>query len=110
MNETLIQIFRFLHFIGLAALVGGLLVQIKQPLKQVNIAVIIGAFAQLVTGMILLFLTLSTANHIKVSVKIIVLLFIFIPILIYRKKAVPATLFISMLVLSLLNIGLAVFW
>ena len=42
-----------LHFIGLASVVGGFLVQMRSPQKGVNPAMLHGALTQLVTGLLL---------------------------------------------------------
>jgi hypothetical protein len=110
MNEILVEIFRFLHFVGLAALLGGLLVQLRSEPRSVNAAMVYGAFTQLVTGIVLLLLTMADANHLKVTVKLVVLLVVVVIILVRRKKPLTATQFYLLLALTVVDLGLAVFW
>ena len=110
MNELAVHIFRFLHFVGLASLLGGLFVQIRASEKQVSSYVLHGVYTQLITGIVLLILTMADANHVKVTVKLGILLIILIISLIRRKSGLNTPLFVSLIGLTLLNVGLAVFW
>ena len=110
MNEILADIFLFLHFLGLASLLGGLLVQMGSSSRQVNAAMLYGALTQLVTGIVLLVLTLADANHLKVTVKLVILIVILVVVLLRRKKALTATHYYVLLGLTVLNVGIAVFW
>ena len=65
-----------LHFIGLAALLGGWLVQMSAPTKVVNRAMLDGAFTQLATGLAMVGLAETVLaddediNHMKVGIKL----------------------------------------
>lgn len=113
-TELLVEVFRFLHFLGLAALLGGLLVQIGPNEKRVNPPVLWGAVAQLVTGIVLLLLTLAEANHLKVTVKLALLAVVVVMVLVARRRAAGGVLslpaYVASLGLTVVNTGLAVFW
>ena len=104
----------FLHFIGLAALFGGLFTQLKASPRVVNAAMWHGALTQLVTGLLLVgLLEMDDAdvNHAKVGVKLVVALVIAALIFVNRKKqSLPDGLFFGLLGLTALNIAVAVFW
>ena len=51
--EFLYNLIVVLHFVGLASLLGGFIVQMKSPDKGVNPAMLHGALTQLVTGVVL---------------------------------------------------------
>ena len=108
-----VDVFRFLHFVGLAALLGGLLVQLVQlgaTAKRVTAPVLWGAVAQLVTGLALLVLTIADANHLKVTVKLVILAAVLVIALVLRRRDVGPAAYATMLALTLVDVGLAVFW
>lgn len=107
------------HFLGLAALIGGFLVQIKDQTKVVNNAMFHGALTQLVTGVALVGLAYPLADgnedlypdNAKIAVKLIVLLVVLGLILVNRKKdAISTGIWAAIGGLSILNIVIAVFW
>lgn len=105
----------FLHFIGLAALFGGLFTQLRAEPRVVNAAVVHGALTQLVTGLALVGVNEAddavTVDHAKIGVKLAVLLVIGALVLKNRKaSALSNGVFVTMLALTALNIGVAVFW
>jgi FtsH-binding integral membrane protein len=113
--EILRDILVFLHFIGLAALFGGLFVQIKSDPRVVNNAVIHGVLTQLVTGLLLVGVLEGMddveVNNAKVGVKLLVALVIAVLAFANRKKtSIPNGLFFGLMGLTVLNIGVAVFW
>ena len=105
-----------LHFIGLASLVGGFIVQMKSPDKGVNAAMFHGALTQLVTGVILVGLAESGAvdeevDTTKIAVKLIIVLVVTALAFIGRKKTPPqVALWAAIGVLSISNIFIAVLW
>lgn len=110
-----------LHFLGLASLIGGFLVQIKQTPRVVNNAMFHGALTQLVTGVLLVGLTypLNKSNpgeyalpdNAKITVKLIILLIILALILINRKKPqITNGVWGAIGGLAILNVVIAVFW
>ena len=108
----------FLHFIGLAALFGGLFVQLKSDPRVVNNAMLHGILTQLVTGVLLVGLAemnddfdVDASFRSKVGVKLLVALVIGVLIWVNRRKpALPNGLFLGLLGLTALNIAVAVFW
>jgi hypothetical protein len=110
MTELIVDLFRFLHFLGLAALLGGLLVQLASSFKEVNPPIIYGALVQLVTGIVLLLLTLADANHIKVTVKLILLVVVLVIALWRRNRPLSRPYYSALLLLTVANVAIAVFW
>ncbi len=110
-----------LHFVGLASLLGGFLVQMKSADRVVNPAMLHGALTQLVTGVALVGLMYPLHNsnpfefglpdNAKIAVKLVILLAILVIILANRKKQRVSTgVWASIGVLTLANIVIAVFW
>lgn len=105
----------FLHFVGAAALVGGWLATFKQP--TVLYWQHIGAWIQLVTGLVLVGLIEMQGgelNHMKIGIKAIILIAVLVAAIIGRrkvKKNEPVSKGLAHAVggLSLINIALAVF-
>jgi FtsH-binding integral membrane protein len=112
--EILRDVLAFLHFIGLAALFGGLFVQIKADPRVVNNAVLHGALTQVVTGLLLVGLLEGMDEEVdnaKIGVKLLVALVITVLAFVNRKKhSIPGGLFFGLLGLTALNIAVAVFW
>jgi hypothetical protein len=103
-----------LHFIGLAALLGGWLVQIKSPTKVVNRYMLDGALTQLVTGLALVGLAEAAldydVNHMKVGIKLLIVLVITVLAWINRKKeSVSGGVWAAIGGLTLANVIIAVF-
>ena len=70
-----------LHLIGFAAVFGGAFVQIKDKAPKINAAILHGATTLLVTGLILVTLLElgdSKVNHMKVGIKLVVLIVLFV--------------------------------
>ena len=112
--DLLRDVLLFLHFIGLAALFGGLFVQVKASPRAVNNAMFHGILTQLVTGLLLVGLLDAAddaVDHAKVAVKLIVALVIGVLVLMNRKKeSITDGLYLGLLGLTALNIAVAVFW
>lgn len=114
--EILHTILVFLHFVGAAALLGGWLATFKTP--TVGLFQFIGAWVQLVTGILLVGLNEmgdGSVNHVKIAVKLVILIVILVAAWIGRrkvKKNEPVSVGIAHTVggLTLVNIALAVFW
>lgn len=105
-----------LHFIGLAALLGGWLVQMSSPTRVVNRAMLDGAITQLVTGLALVGLAETvladeeSVNHAKVGAKLAILLVIVGLVWANRRrKALPTGLWAAIGGLTIVNIVIAVF-
>ncbi len=110
-----------LHFVGLASLFGGFLVQMKSTERVINPAMLHGALTQLVTGILLVGLSYplhkdnpveyGLPDNAKITVKLLVLLVILGLILANRKKdKIPNGVWGAIGGLTLLNIVIAVFW
>lgn len=106
----------FLHFVGTAALLGGWLATFRNPtvLQWQHI----GAWIQLVTGVALVGLLEmgdGEVNHIKIAVKLVVLIAVLVAAIIGRRKVAkdqPVSTGLAHAVggLTLVNVALAVFW
>jgi lysylphosphatidylglycerol synthetase-like protein (DUF2156 family) len=112
--EILRDVLVFLHFLGLAALFGGLFVQIRSDRRVVNNAVLHGVLTQLVTGLLLVGVLEgldADVDNAKIGVKLVVALVIAVLAFANRKKpAVPTGLYLGLLGLTVLNVAVAVFW
>ena len=114
--EVVYNLIVILHFIGLASLVGGFIVQISKSEKGVNAAMFHGALSQLVTGLILVGMVEGGAvdnelNTTKISVKLVIVLVVTVLAVTGRKKAPPQTaLWGAIGALSIANIFIAVLW
>jgi hypothetical protein len=104
----------FLHFIGLAALFGGLFVQVKAAPRVVNNAVVHGILTQLVTGILLVGVAEGRdveVDNAKIAVKLVVALVIAVLVFLNRRKgALGDGVYFGLMGLTVLNVGVAVFW
>ena len=108
----------FTHFVGAAALLGGWLATFSKP--TVLRWQFIGACLQLVSGVLLVGLLemsddAGPVNHIKITVKLLVLVAVLVAAAIGRRKVkrvedVSVGLAHSVGGLTLLNVAIAVFW
>ncbi len=113
------------HFVGLAALLGGFLVQISAPkrgeLRIVNQSMRDGAITQLVTGVLLVGLayplndqdpTEALPDNAKITVKLLVALVIVAVVLLGRRKPAEAQqpYWAITGILALVNVCVAVLW
>lgn len=106
----------FIHFVGAAAMVGGWLATFRKPtvLQWQHI----GAWLQLLSGLALVGLLEmgdGQVNHIKIGVKLLILLGALVAAFIGRRKVKrgePVSVGLAHAVggLALLNIAIAVFW
>jgi len=105
-----------LHFIGLASLLGGFLVQMSAADKGVNPAMLHGALTQLVTGLLMVGLIESgavdeEANMTKISVKLAIVVVITVLAFIGRRKQPPQVALWGIIgALTLANVVIAVLW
>lgn len=110
--ELIHDLLVLLHLVGFAALFGGAFVQLKGPTRLVNAAMVHGALTQLVTGLLLVGLAEmgdAPVNHLKVGIKLAVL--VVIAVLVFtnrRKEALPDGQFWAILGLTLANTAVAV--
>ena len=103
-----------LHFLGLASLLGGFLVQMSTSPKVVNSAMVHGALTQLVTGLALVGLAETLVedeevNHMKVGLKLLILLVITGLVLANRKKdSISTGVWAAIGGLTIANVAIAV--
>lgn len=116
--EFLFNVLVVLHFVGLASLLGGFIVQMKSQEKGVNAAMLHGALTQLVTGVLMVGMIESgslgddeTVNSTKIAVKLVIVLVITALAFVGRKRTPPqVALWATIGVLTLANVVIAVFW
>jgi hypothetical protein len=112
--ETLRLVLLFVHIVGFAALLGGMLVQFGPGDKIVNGAMRDGAGTAFLAGLALVGVLEAgdgDVNHAKIGAKALVGLVILVLVMAnVRKPRLPDGLFYGIFALSLVNVGLAVFW
>lgn len=112
--DTLRLILLFVHVLGFAALLGGLLTQARLPEKVVNPLMRDGAGTAFLAGLALVGVLEAgddSVNHAKVGVKLGVGLVILVLVMVnLRKERIPQGLWAGLLVLTLANIAVALFW
>lgn len=112
--ETLRLILLVLHILGFAALIGGLLAQTDAPYKKVNAAMRDGVGTAFLAGLGLVGVLEAgddDVNHAKIGVKFAIGLVLLILVMANtRKEKIPNGLWVGLLVLSVLNVCVAVFW
>ncbi len=107
--------FLVLHFIGLAMLLGGFMVQMTSPDKGVNRTMLEGALTQLVTGLVMVGIASSGAidekmNDPVVGIKLLIVVVITVLAFIGKRKTPPqVALWATIGALTLVNILVAVF-
>ena len=104
----------FVHLVGMAALLGGGLAQIRARTKRVSRAMLDGALTQVVTGLLLVGVIEGqdeSLDHAKIAVKFAVGLLVAVLVWINRRKPeIPAGLYWGIVALTLCNVAVAVFW
>lgn len=114
--EILRNLLLVVHFVGLASILGGVLVQTKQFRSGARVlpAILHGAYTQLVSGVLLVGIISAgddDLNNAKIAVKLGVLIVITVLAIINRKKTNPAVWVVPVIgLLTLTNIVIAVFW
>lgn len=116
--EILRTILVVLHFVGLASLLGGFLVQVKAigaGKGMVVPAMVHGALTQLVTGLLLVATIeigdLFELDNFKIAVKLLVTIVVTVLVFVYRKKTpAPSWALWAIGGLTLANIVVAVVW
>lgn len=114
--EILYEVLVVAHFIGLAALLGGVIVQLSAPSKVVSGAMLHGGLTQLLTGITLVGLAEAALpdkaeelNMAKIGIKLLILLAIVTLCWVNRdRKDVPTGLWAAIGLLTVANIGIAV--
>ncbi|GAA1925735.1 hypothetical protein [Nocardioides hwasunensis] len=111
--ETLRLVLLFLHILGFAALLGGLLVQVREDVKSVNPLMRDGAGTAFLAGLLLVGVLEAgdgEVNHAKIGVKFAIGLVILVLVMVnMRKPSIPQGLYLGLLALTIINIAVAVF-
>lgn len=112
--ETLRLVLLFVHILGFAALIGGLLVQAGEAEKKVNGAMRDGIGTAFLAGLLLVGVLEADdadVNHAKIGVKFAVGLVVLVLVMINtRKPKIPDGLYWALVALSVANVAVAVFW
>jgi hypothetical protein len=102
------------HILGFAALLGGLLVQVRTPEKSVNALMRDGAGTAFVAGLLLVGVLQADdveVNNSKLAVKGVIGLVILVLVMAnLRKPRISQGLWALILLLTVANICVAVFW
>jgi hypothetical protein len=111
--ETLRLVLLFVHVLGFAALVGGLLVQVRAETKAVNPLMRDGAGTAFLAGLLLVGVLerLGSPDQAKIGVKFGIGLVILVLVMVnMRKPSNPRGLYFGLLALTIANVAVAVFW
>lgn len=117
--EILRNILLVLHFVGIGALLGGVLTQfsaMKAGTAKIAPAIMHGAYTMFVTGLLLVAMAYMSGNgeyvdNAKIGVKLALLIAILLIALVNKKKDIVAKWVIPTLAtLTVVNIVIAVFW
>lgn len=112
--ETLRLIILFIHLLGMAALLGGLFVQLSSPVKVVNSAMRDGAGTAFIAGLAavgVLEADDTDLNHAKIGVKLVIALVVLALVMAnIRKERISNALFGTIFGLTVINVAVAVFW
>jgi uncharacterized membrane protein SirB2 len=118
--SALYEVLVVLHFIGMAGLVGGLLVGISEKPLRIKVAALHSGLLVLLAGIFLMIVnsiqhakdeTVELLNHSKLGVKLLVVVVILIlGFLNVKKEEVRKQLYFSIFGLALTNIVIAVIW
>lgn len=104
----------FIHLLGFASLFGGAFVQIRDEVVVVNSAMLNGAITQVVSGILAVGVVEGLdepVDHTKIAVKFAIGLLIAVLCWVNRRKeSVPRGLFFGLVVLTVANVAVAVFW
>jgi peptidoglycan/LPS O-acetylase OafA/YrhL len=104
----------FAHLLGWAALFGGLLAQAREPYKRVNAAMRDGIGTAFLTGLLLVGVLEAgddPVDHAKVAVKAVIGLVLLVLVMAnLRKERIPQGLWVGMVLLTAVNVAVAVFW
>jgi hypothetical protein len=112
--EFLRHLLLVVHILGFAALLGGLLVQARSPEKSVNALMRDGAGTAFLAGLLLVGVLEADdvdVNNTKIAVKGVIGLVILVLVMAnLRKERIATGLWALLLVLTVSNICVAVFW
>jgi hypothetical protein len=113
--ETLRLVLLLLHLLGFAALLGGLLVQVREPVKTVNSLMRDGAGTAVVAGVLLAAVIeqihRAHPDHPKLAVKLVIGLVVLALVLAnLRKSRISPALWGLLLALTTADVAVALFW
>ncbi|WP_134764703.1 hypothetical protein [Nocardioides sp. 1609] len=112
--ETLRLVLLVVHVLGFSALIGGLLAQAGPGEKTVNAAMRDGVGTAFVAGLALVGVLEgldADLDHAKIAVKALIGLVLLVLVMANtRKPRIPQGLWVGLLVLSVLNVVVAVVW
>ncbi len=113
--EILRNVVFYLHLVGFAALLGGAVAQYLSGQLRINSAMLGGAVVQVVTGLVLAapfgLEEGEKLNYVKLAVKLVIALMILAMTFFPRARPrVNRGHFLAIIVLTLVNAGVAVFW
>jgi hypothetical protein len=116
--DVVYKVLVVLHFLGLASLIGGWLVQLRAVGERyVSGAMLHGVLVQLVTGLLLVGLAEGvdsldrTVDRTKIGVKLLVTLVVTVLCWANRRREfIPNGLYFLIGLLSVTNVVIAVFW
>jgi hypothetical protein len=113
--EIVYDLLVVLHFLGLASLIGGWLVQLRNPERRVLPAMLHGALTQLVTGILLVGIGEGALDwdfdYAKISTKLVIAAVVTVLCWVNRRKEViPSGVYLLIGGLSIVNVLVAVLW
>jgi hypothetical protein len=111
--EFLRHVLLVVHLLGFAALFGGLLIQARAPEKTVNALMRDGAGTAFVAGLLLVGVLEAdgSPDHAKIAVKAIIGLVILVLVMAnLRKERIATGLWALILLLTVANVCVAIFW
>jgi hypothetical protein len=112
--EILRLVLLFLHVLGFAALIGGLLAQLGAPEKKVLGAMRDGVGTAFLAGLFLVGVLEAgdgPVDHVKMGVKFAIGLVLLVLVMAnLRKPRIPAGLYWGLVALSVANVAVAIFW
>jgi hypothetical protein len=113
--ETLRLVLLLLHLLGFSALLGGLLMQVREPVKTVNALTRDGAGTAVVAGVLLLVVLEAmdgvTVDHTKIGVKLVIGLAVLALVMAnLRKERISDALWGLLLALTVADVAVALFW
>jgi hypothetical protein len=112
--EILRDVALFLHLVGFGALFGGEFVQLRDADKVVNSAMLHGVLTSVLSGLLLVGVIEGLdepVDHVKIAVKFGVALVIAVLCWVNRARdRVPNGLFYFIVLLTVANVAIAVFW
>ena len=111
--ELLRHVLLVVHLLGFAALFGGLLIQAREPEKRVNSLMRDGAGTAFVAGLLLVGVLEAdgSPNHAKIAVKAVIGLVILVLVMAnLRKERIADGLWALLLMLTVANVCVAIFW